>query len=382
MPTRDLLNLCNDLVVTTTARQLPPGQPPRNRLGWIDAAKGLCMALVVLWHVSLWYQNEINTTGQLSIWYSLGEFFAPVRMPLFFFISGLLVTSALQRTLGQTRTKTLGIYYLYVLWTTLFLCRLFLPFQSDHPPTVRDLVISALLPASFWYLWALPAFFLFTWAVRRVFGARGIYFAIPLAILSALSPWIEDATRPLLEEPLDALKLGSVASNLVWYFCGAYLRDVCLSRMGSASTAKARAGVLMYTVCTVGALLLGVEEEVKVLIAPIALWAALQVFGTANVASSLGRSLQWIGRQTLPVYIFHIFAISVLSAAVKISGLDEVLRANALLWATLLPPVLAAGIIVSARLLGQGILASPARWLLQAPPLLVKSTTHGRHGRG
>lgn len=81
------------------------------------------------------------------------------------------------------------------------------------------------------------------------------------------------------------------------------------------------------------------------------------------------RALRWVGQLTLPVYIFHIFAISALSAVVKLSGLAPMLDSP--LWAIILPPVLAFAILIVSRKLGHLILGSRVSWLLSAPDWIV-----------
>ena len=151
-----------------SSTNLQPGATGRNmRLDWPDVAKGFCMVLVVLWHVALWMRDEFGGATAVAPWAVVAHYFSPLRMPLFFFISGFLSARALARPLQESRRRTIGLYYLYSLWTCLFLSRLFIPQARDggQAPSLSDLALSLLMPTSYWYLWALPAFFIFTWFV-------------------------------------------------------------------------------------------------------------------------------------------------------------------------------------------------------------------------
>ena len=93
------------------------GSAGKQRLAWIDFSKGLCMVLVVLYHLSLWMETEVHSGP--GFWWVISDALNPLRMPLFFFISGYLSISALRRPLGSSRSRTIGLYYVYVLWTGL-----------------------------------------------------------------------------------------------------------------------------------------------------------------------------------------------------------------------------------------------------------------------
>lgn len=211
------------------------GADGRPRFEWLDAGKGACMVLVVLLHLSLMYENEVNT-GSPALWWDVSSAFAPLRMPLFFFISGFLATRAVTRPLSQTRARTLGIYSVYVIWTFLFLARLFVPQARNggDAPSGGDLLLSLVLPTSYWYLWALPVFFLVAWGATRLLGRHRSWLLVPLVVLAVAAPALKPLTAGLLTEPMDAVKLSSIAANLVWFYAGVVGRDAWISLMGRA----------------------------------------------------------------------------------------------------------------------------------------------------
>jgi uncharacterized membrane protein YcfT len=333
---------------------------------WVDVAKGVCMALVVLRHLSLWFEGQINP-GDAAIWWTISEILSPLRMPLFFFLSGFLAVRALSRPLRASQSRTLGLYVLYALWTFLFLARLFIPAArgGGDAPTAPELALSLILPTSFWYLWALPAFFLLSWALMKVMGRHAAWALVPLLALSTAGQAIEDATLGVLTDPMDALKLGSVSENAVWFFLGVVGRPLWLAAMERASVVRLVVGVAGYVAAYIALGSVDLLGPGKVLLAAIALWTSLQALAVLDMETAPMRAFAAVGRMTLPVYIFHIFAISAMSGAVSAVGVERILAEHAPVWGAILPPVLAVIVILACRLVGGWILGSRARWLLE-----------------
>lgn len=346
------------------------GNAEKPRYAWIDFSKGLCMVLVVLYHLSLWMETEVERGP--GIWWIISDALNPLRMPLFFFISGYLSVSALRRPLGQSLSRTVGLYYIYVLWTGLFLLRRWLPFLSgDVDPEVGQLGLSLILPTSFWYLYALPLFFLATKFIHRVLGRRSVYALIPLAAASALSPLIQPFTEDLLTEPFDAAKIPSVVANFLWFYLGVHGASLWarISARPSYTLMAAAAGLygFIYIVMTA----FGLELMLETLLSCLALFATAQLVSRANMDVWVSRGLRRIGGQTLPVYIFHVVLISILSAAVKLTGIMPLLQSTPGVAAALVPPLLTLPLILVCLFAGRLIKSSPFPWLLDAPSFLV-----------
>jgi uncharacterized membrane protein YcfT len=359
---------------TSAAAPAGPAGSSRPRFEWIDAGKGACMVLVVLLHLSLMYENEVNT-GAPALWWDVSSAFAPLRMPLFFFISGFLAVGAVTRPLAKTRGRTLGIYFVYALWTALFLARLAIPQArgGGDAPTAGQMLLSLVLPTSYWYLWALPVFFVVAWAATRVLGHRRVWLLVPLVALAVAAPLIKPLTAGLLTEPMDAVKLSSIAANLVWFYAGVVGRDVWLAAMGHARWWSAALGVLAYGGAY--ALMRATENGLFLtfVIAALALVASNQVLAVASMRGVLARGLRWVGRQTLPVYVFHIFIVSALSATLKMTGLVPVLQQHTAVWGAILPIALLVPVVVASRMLGAAVLGSRLRWMLEGPRWLTVS---------
>ena len=87
---------------------------PATRNAWVDAAKGLCIILVVLFHSTLGVEKEI---GALTWMHQVIEWAKPFRMPDFFLISGLFLAARINRPWRDfLDAKVWHFVYFYLLW--------------------------------------------------------------------------------------------------------------------------------------------------------------------------------------------------------------------------------------------------------------------------
>jgi uncharacterized membrane protein YcfT len=76
--------------VADTAVAKPAGS---SRLQWVDAARGVCVVLVVLYHVGLLTYEPFRSVMWPPVergWFAINALLAAMRMPLLRAISGLL----------------------------------------------------------------------------------------------------------------------------------------------------------------------------------------------------------------------------------------------------------------------------------------------------
>ena len=152
--------------------------PRKPRLGWLDALRGFTMLLVVTNHVAL------KSFGMQIRWSAALQFFLLFRMPLFFFISGFLAYKASRiwnaHTLGELTLKKLRVQ---LIPTAVF----FLLFLAMIPttPFIHSLneALASSMKAGYWFtlvlLYMLLTFYLFSYVESKIFrgyegtGARG-----------------------------------------------------------------------------------------------------------------------------------------------------------------------------------------------------------------
>ena len=142
------------------------------RLGWLDALRGFTMLLVVTNHVAL------KSFGMQIRWSAALQFFLLFRMPLFFFISGFLAYKASRiwnaRTLGELTLKKLRVQ---IIPTAVF----FLLFLAMIPttPFIDSLneALASSMKAGYWFtlvlLYMLLTFYLFSYVESKLSAWRG-----------------------------------------------------------------------------------------------------------------------------------------------------------------------------------------------------------------
>ncbi len=345
------------------------------RMAWIDVAKGGSIMLVVLMHVASWYAASVDADGA-RFWTVFSMMSAPVRMPLFFFVSGFLAVRALNKPLSASFCKTAGLFFLYIFWTGLFLARTWHPALRNGmaAPALDDYLESLLLPTVFWYIWALPVFYLVAWVAHRWLGRASILLLLPSAVLALAYAPIVDATQDMFLPPLAPAMIDSVTSNFIWFLVGIHLRDRWLDMIATADLRYAVIGCGTYALMIGLCMKAGIDPKaMKLLAAPVALFSCAQVFGLVRLDGITAAFFAHVGQMTLPVYIFHIFGIAVMSALFKVTGLD--LRfdaADPMLGSTFIP-ILAIALVSSSRLVGEALSRSPLRWLVVPMSLPGKS---------
>ena len=348
------------------------GQP--HRAQWADAAKGVCIILVVGWHVVVKDYLLIDWHVGLPVpglWGTLGELFLPLRMPLFFTISGLFAANAVQRPWRTVaRSRIAGFLYLYAVWLLIHSAVL-----AAAPDLPTDRATSALglleqltiTPSNLWYLYALALYFTLAKATRRV---PRVLVVVPAAVLSAV------AAAGLLATPGNRAGL---YQNLVFFLAGLYLRPH-IQRW--AATASRRRLVLTsgaYALALAAMAAAGAQRWLGV-------WPAVSVVAVALGITAAARLTRWptlsdrlttLGRITLPVYVIHMPVLALLHRLLlnPVSGLDQVGQGLIVLGY----PILLTGLVIGLSLaIHRGLLAVGARWLFALPGPRRAATPAGR----
>jgi len=140
-----------------------------HRLGWVDAAKGICIILVVLMHSTLGVEKAIGAETSL---HAFIDWARPFRMPDFFLISGLFLASRIDRPWrAYLDTKVVHFAYFYVLWLTI-------QFALKAPGMVGEIGAAATLESylwsfvdpfgTLWFIYLLAVFFVVSKLLRDV----------------------------------------------------------------------------------------------------------------------------------------------------------------------------------------------------------------------
>ncbi|MGW8483860.1 acyltransferase family protein [Microbacterium sp. NPDC055903] len=89
------------------------------RIGWMDVLRGLSILLVILHHSTQTVEYRIGDLPEFFVF--LSDFFAPFRMPMLMFLSGLLVAGSLKRPTGEyVWGKIRRILWPILVWTLIY----------------------------------------------------------------------------------------------------------------------------------------------------------------------------------------------------------------------------------------------------------------------
>lgn len=129
----------------------------KDRQDYFDFAKGMSIILVVFFHSTI----ALNDYGLASSNYWLiNNLMSPIRMPVFFFISGFLAKGTINSiNRGKFLNKVYNFIYLFMAWTSIHLVWQFL-YSGSPPPELKDWINSAYSPSGvLWFIWALAIYF-------------------------------------------------------------------------------------------------------------------------------------------------------------------------------------------------------------------------------
>ncbi|CUI80514.1 acyltransferase family protein [Cognatishimia activa] len=132
------------------------------RIEWMDLAKGMSIFLVVLLHCELRLRSEELSS---SFFVSVSDLFNPVRMPLFFAVSGFLAASSINKSWRDLLSRKVWRFvYIYALWSIIFIVA-FLFIRPINGEITAWEQVSVWLESFFrpefpiWFIWALAFYF-------------------------------------------------------------------------------------------------------------------------------------------------------------------------------------------------------------------------------
>ena len=338
----------------------PSAPTPRERLLWVDVAKGLCILLVVLHHAvvkDLAVQAPPALTPVAEAWAAVTMALKPIRMPLFFVLSGLVAAGAVHRPWPQARRRVLSPYYLYVVWLVLqgafFSVERLLPMNrtQDLGELAGDLVWAS---TGLWFLYALAVYFALVRVLARFPRHRVLLAAAGVSALAGLLP-------------TEAHNRTSVVFHFTFFAVGALAPDL-VRRAGARAGERLSWWALGYLALVLLLPWLHLPRTVDLLVAsavgvPLGIGLCVRL-----AAGPAAEGLAWIGHRTLPIYVLH---APLLALALH---LPEPLRVSPLgrgylgwLEATAYPVVLTALAVTVALLLHAGLRRAGASALFELP---------------
>src|SRR6478672_631819 len=146
-----------------------PAPSSRQRVDWVDYAKGFCICFVVMMHSTLGVEQALGQQGWM---HALVAFAKPFRMPDFFMISGLFLAQVIARDWRTYLDRKVAHFaYFYVLWTAI-------QFAVKAPAFLHESGLAGMLWAyiesfwepfgTLWFIYLLPVFFVVTKLARTL----------------------------------------------------------------------------------------------------------------------------------------------------------------------------------------------------------------------
>ncbi|WP_236145998.1 acyltransferase [Verrucosispora sp. SN26_14.1] len=338
-------------------------RPVGERWDWADVAKGGCILLVLLWHVIMKDYLQIDWRLDVPVagaWGTFGELLLPMRMPLFFTISGMFAATAVQRPWRAVgRPRIARFLYLYAVWLLIHTALLALApdFPTDRATGPGELLAQLTVsPSNLWYLYALALYFVLAKALRRVH---------PALLLAAAGALSAVAAVGLLDTPGNR---GGLYQNLVFFLAGLHLRRH-VRRWSAAVTGRrlllavgGYLAVLAAVRVTGAGRLPGVTPLVSVVAVLAGIALAVQLARWPLVREPLAA----LGRQTLPIYVIHMPVLALLHRMIAepIADLGDSAR---LALAFGYPFSLTVLVLALSLGLHRALLAARATWLFDLP---------------
>lgn len=339
---------------------------------WADAAKGCCILLVVLHHLVTKHYDLLLPAdlGALSsAWSAFTGAAKPVRMPLFFVLSGLFAAGAVRRPWSRVVVaRVVTPYYLYATWLSIHAVLFMLVFDRALPMnrtrSIEEWLTDLTFPSTgVWYLYALAAYFIVAKCLLGLDRRLVVVAAATLAVAAVVMP-------------IESINRQSALQHLVYFLAGAYfpelVRRVAGAPVHRSMPAWTGACVVLGTALWAG----GVSGPLGDLATSV---VAVPLAITVTVAACRRRTLAsvaaFVGRRTLPIYVLHVPLLAVLHAATVASAPEATSTAWTVTMA--LYPLLATVAVAAACLLLHEVLLRAGGGALFRLPVVGTPATRG-----
>lgn len=297
------------------------GPAAKERIGWLDAAKGVGILIVILGH-ALGGILDMNGRHLTPLFREIFLGIYVFHMPVFFLLSGLLVRKRLVRSRGGFLIDLLvSVAYPYFLWSTIQYSAIYAAGSlvnrpvSQFWPAIFNLPFASI--SQFWFLYVLFLLHLAAWVLVPRIGARNFFivFAAAKLLVALVSP-------PVM------LRLAMVHG--VFYAAGVWLGLEGIERFRRGLSEHWLA-LLLLVLAGAGAVWLAVSLIVAVQGEPFfqlhsweitALAWRIAIFPAALVATAAFmtlsvtlpsrpvRILSYVGKRSMTIFVLHVLFIA------------------------------------------------------------------------
>jgi fucose 4-O-acetylase-like acetyltransferase len=288
---------------------------------WPDATKGICIILVVLVHLVSKHYVALDWDLPVPLalgWKGITSVMEPIRMPLFFAISGYFSVSYFTRPWRSIAEKrVIPVYLLYVLWLiiySVFFASVSSPLIADEDHGLVGLFLAFVLGyTGLWYLYALPVYLVLA-RICALAPRVSLALAAVVSLMSASTIFPEIGNTP------------SLLRNFFYFLAGALLARYIARMAHQRVTLRVGALTTLFIVVSVAHALGRFATQrgsIPVDLGLAALQMAASVAGVivgVILISALARTLPgaavalaWLGQRTLPIYVLHLPLLALMS---------------------------------------------------------------------
>lgn len=286
----------------------------KERINWIDIAKGFCIIMVVMMHSVYGVEKY---TSQSSFFSAIIAYAGPFRMPDFFLLSGLFIGRVIHRDWHTSIDKRVWYFiYFYALWSGIqvLVRNSGLVLSADALGLTKIYLMTFVTPDStLWFIHMLPIMFVVTKLLRNV----PVWLVFPAA-----------AALQIAHVPTGWLVADEFAARFVYFYTG-YAFAAHVFRFADyvathrASTALA---VLVWAIWNGIAVKAGVSA-LPVISLVLGLAGAAGVVAAAVLISSYRWSevLRYAGEHSLSIYLaFFLPMAATRTLLLKVDAFDNI----------------------------------------------------------
>lgn len=342
------------------------------RQHWADIAKAAAVVLVVVYHVAPTFANSmtLNSNAFEDAVTHFSRALLPLRIPLFFFVSGILARNAIMRPWrGAAQKRIVDLLWVYWLWTLVYV----VPYSADRGELSGEVVHRSSLwvfnfASTYWYLPALVAFFVLARATRRVPWS----IVVGLALAARLVADMTYSGDSIFVADLE-MTLYRWSMYFIWFAIGARAVELVdqtrsLARFTWPVVLAGFGFLAHYRMVGEVPFDLSLIVTMLGLVGSIGLCEALARF---EICCRVGR---YLAGRTLPIYIFHGLFLAIIRAVSdpfpELSSMQSAIFLGLLTFG-----------LVGASCLIWDALEKPCWYLFRAPSVVGDAPMSPRHER-
>ncbi|PAD22651.1 acyltransferase family protein [Terribacillus saccharophilus] len=275
----------------------------KERIAWIDTAKGIGILLVVFGHV--WRGLNDSTIKINSTTYEIiDRFVYGFHMPLFFFLSGLFLISWVNKNsyrYGLT-AKALALLVPYLVWSLAQgAVNIVLSSFTNNALTLSELIYNMFINpiAQFWFVYVLFLLFVISYPLIRM--TSNIWQVAGLAlILFILSPF------------LDFWVLDKIFTNYIFFTLGAAFMEYTQRNNSKFKNSFGIVGSMIFFLSSVLNILFYNSQIGSIFLTFITAITGIltMIYISQKITGRLMSGLSYIGQLSMVIYLLHILATS------------------------------------------------------------------------